>query len=115
MYSPLCRPTGQLWEGGALEDVRTKPTGTTIGLLPAASTCLQAMIFLKLLLNQSGVVGDYAHGRTKYEQLGRKPPFLSREAATYILVYNSFVESITIRSHSLIGLTFFRRSVVAER
>ena len=30
-YSPLCRQTGQQWEGGALVHVSTKAMGTTTG------------------------------------------------------------------------------------
>ena len=39
-YSPLCRPTGQRWEGGALEDVSTKPTGITMGFVTSCANVL---------------------------------------------------------------------------
>ena len=37
VYSPLCRLTGQPWEGEALENISTWPMGTTMGDL---TSCL---------------------------------------------------------------------------
>ena len=40
VYSPLCRLTEQPWEGEALENISTWPTGTTIGDL---TSCLNML------------------------------------------------------------------------
>ena len=32
VYSPLCRLTEQPWEGEALENISTGPTGATMGI-----------------------------------------------------------------------------------